>query len=105
MYVVDISGSMQGKLLVATKSILSAALSKLDQEDSFNIIAFNGETYVFSKSMESATKEAVEKAVDWMSTNFIAEGGTDILVPLNQVFSLDHLRAANFIFAFIVIFL
>lgn len=42
--------------------------------------------------MESATKEAVQKAIEWMSANFIAGGGTNIVVSLNQVFSHDHLQ-------------
>lgn len=45
--------------------------------------------------MESATKEAVQKAIEWMSANFIAGGGTNIVVSLNQVFSHDHLLAAT----------
>lgn len=87
VFVVDISGSMRGKPLDDTRNVLSAALSKLDPEDSFNIIAFNGETYLFSTSMELAAKEAVERATEWMNMNFVAGGGTNILLPLNQVFS------------------
>lgn len=86
VFVVDISESMRGKLLDDTKNVLSKALSKLDPEDSFSIIAFNGETYMFSKSMELATKETVEKAIQWIGINFIAGGGTNVLLPLNQVF-------------------
>ncbi|KAK4854618.1 hypothetical protein QYF36_026815 [Acer negundo] len=84
VFVVDISGSMQGKPLEDTKAALSTALSKLDQEDSFNIIGFNGETYLFSTSMELATKETVERASRWISINFIAGGSTDISVPLTK---------------------
>lgn len=87
VFVVDISGSMRGKPLDDTRNVLSAALSKLDPEDSFSIIAFNGETYLFSTSMELAAKEAVERATEWMNMNFVAGGGTNILLPLNQVFS------------------
>lgn len=89
MFLVDISGSMRGKLLDATKNALFAALAKLDSEDTFSIIAFNGETYQFSLSLESASKEAVEKAIQWISMNFIAGGATNISLPLNMV-SLDY---------------
>ncbi|CAB4318492.1 unnamed protein product [Prunus armeniaca] len=87
-FVVDISGSMKGKPLDDTKSVLSAALSKLDPEDSFCIIAFNGQTFVSSTSMKSATKEAVEKAIEWIGINLIAGGDTDILTPLNQAIEM-----------------
>lgn len=78
---------MRGKPLDDTKNVLSEALSKLEQEDSFSIIAFNGDTYLFSTSMEVATRETVERAIEWMNVNFIAAGGTNILLPLNKVFS------------------
>jgi hypothetical protein len=85
VFIVDISGSMRGKLLDDTKNALFLALSKLDPKDSFSIIAFNGETYLFSTSLELATKEAVERAIQWVSMNFIAGGDTNILLPLNKV--------------------
>lgn len=88
VFVVDISGSMRGEPLDNTRNVLSAALSKLDPDDSFSIIAFNGETYLFSTSMELATKEAVERANEWMSTNFVAGGGTNILLPLTQAIEM-----------------
>ncbi|XP_044472006.1 von Willebrand factor A domain-containing protein DDB_G0286969 isoform X3 [Mangifera indica] len=88
IFMVDISGSMLGKPLEDTKNALSAALSKLDPKDLFNIIAFNGETHLFSTSMELATKEAVERATQWIGVNFIAEGGTDILRPLTKAIDM-----------------
>ncbi|KAA8534761.1 hypothetical protein F0562_029797 [Nyssa sinensis] len=88
VFVVDISGSMRGKLLEDTKKALYAALSKLDPKDSFSIIAFNGETYLFSSAMELATEEAIENATQWININFIAGGGTNILLPLNQAIEM-----------------
>jgi len=85
VFVVDISGSMRGKPLEDTKSVLLIALSKLDSQDLFNIIAFNGETFLFSSSLELAKEEAIESAIQWINTNFVADGGTNILNPLNQV--------------------
>ncbi|CAK9150109.1 unnamed protein product [Ilex paraguariensis] len=82
VFVVDISGSMQGGPLENAKDALLAALYKLNPVDSFNIIAFNGNTSLFSSSMHLATKEAIENAVKWISINFIAEGSTNILLPL-----------------------
>ncbi|RVW44092.1 hypothetical protein CK203_074936 [Vitis vinifera] len=64
VFVVDISGSMRGKLLEDTKNALSAALSKLDSKDSFSIIAFNGEIFIFHR------------------------GDTNILLPMNKAMEL-----------------
>lgn len=85
VFVVDISGSMQGKLMDDIKAALSAALSKLDPDDSFSIIAFNGESYLFSTSMQLASKDTVERAIEWIKVNFVAEGATNILPPLKKV--------------------
>ncbi|XP_010273856.1 PREDICTED: inter-alpha-trypsin inhibitor heavy chain H3-like isoform X4 [Nelumbo nucifera] len=88
VFVVDISGSMQGRPLESVKNGLCASLSELNPEDSFNIIAFNGETYLFSPSMEMATKEAIQNASQWISVKFVAGGGTSILLPLNQAIEM-----------------
>ncbi|XP_073317941.1 uncharacterized protein [Primulina huaijiensis] len=88
VFVVDISGSMKGKLLDDTKNALFAALSKLNPGDSFNVIAFNGKTYLFSSSLESATAGAIEKVTQWVNLNFVAGGGTNILLPLNQAIEM-----------------
>lgn len=76
---------MQGKLIDDTKNALLSALSKLNPDDLFTIIAFNGESYVFSKTMELASKDAVERASEWINMKFVAAGGTNISHPLNTV--------------------
>jgi hypothetical protein len=40
--------------------------------------------------MEQATKEAILKATQWLNDNLTADGGTNILAPLEQVFPLCH---------------
>ncbi|KAE8658004.1 hypothetical protein F3Y22_tig00116975pilonHSYRG00038 [Hibiscus syriacus] len=62
IFVVDISGSMRGKSLESSKHAINTALSNLSQEDSFNIILFGDETFLFCTSMVLASEEAVERA-------------------------------------------
>uniref|UniRef100_A0A0V0IRS9 Putative poly [ADP-ribose] polymerase 4-like n=1 Tax=Solanum chacoense TaxID=4108 RepID=A0A0V0IRS9_SOLCH len=88
VFVVDISGSMKGKPIEDTKQVLCTALSKLDSQDLFNIIAFNSEKYLFSSSLELATTKSIENATQWIGTNFIAGGGTNILNPLTQAMEM-----------------
>ncbi|XVF88913.1 hypothetical protein PTKIN_Ptkin19aG0089000 [Pterospermum kingtungense] len=84
IFVVDISDSMQGRPLENTKNAISAALSKLSSNDSFNIIAFSSETFLFSTSMELASKEAIERATEWISTKYSVGGGTNMFIPLEK---------------------
>lgn len=84
LFVVDISGSMKGRTIEATKTAVIAALSNLDQKDSFNIMAFNDQTFLYSSTMELATKEALDNATEWIGMNFIPGGGTNMSMALDQ---------------------
>lgn len=76
---------MRGSPLENAKNALLASLSQLNAQDKFNIIAFNGEVYLLSPLMEKATKEAILNASKWVDTTFVANGGTDIMLPVTQV--------------------
>uniref|UniRef100_A0A7N0T2Q6 VWFA domain-containing protein n=1 Tax=Kalanchoe fedtschenkoi TaxID=63787 RepID=A0A7N0T2Q6_KALFE len=88
IFVVDISGSMLGSPLDSVKNAVLAALSGLDKQDNFNIVAFNEETNAFSQEMEPATEEAIQNAHQWINKNFTAEGGTNFFRPLNQALEM-----------------
>ncbi|KAL1341133.1 hypothetical protein HN51_027604 [Arachis hypogaea] len=95
VFIVDISGSMKGSPLESTKNALIASLSHLDAQDTFNIIAFNGEFYSFSGLMEPATVEKLLSATKWVEATFIANGGTNILNPLTQAMKLFQNSTAS----------
>ncbi|PAN49230.1 hypothetical protein PAHAL_9G435000 [Panicum hallii] len=88
VYIVDTSGSMQGKPLESVKNALSTALSDLIQGDFFNIIAFNDELHSFSSCLEQVNDKTIENAIEWMNLNFVAQGGTDIMHPLSEAMTL-----------------
>ncbi|KAL8230253.1 hypothetical protein R6Q57_000031 [Mikania cordata] len=88
VFLVDISTSMQDGPLEKSKDAVIGCLSELNQEDSFNIIAFNGDSQLFSSSLELATNEAITNATKWINTNLIAEGGTNLLTPLKQALDM-----------------
>lgn len=83
---------MKGRTIEATKNAVATVLSKLDQGDSFSILAFNDQTYLYSSALELATREALENANKWMDLNFIAGGGTNMLTALDQVIFLSFVR-------------
>lgn len=89
VFIVDVSGSMHGGgALENCRIALLAALSKLNSEDLFNIIAFNADIQLFSPSWELATNKAIDCATQWISKNFIAEGGTNILLPMTKALEI-----------------
>ncbi|XP_073264390.1 uncharacterized protein [Populus alba] len=88
IFIIDISRSMKGGPFESAKNGLLSSLQKLNPEDSFNIIAFNVETYLFSSVMEQATEEAIIEATRWLNDKLTADGGTNILVPLKQAIKL-----------------
>ncbi|KAL5217941.1 hypothetical protein ABZP36_018625 [Zizania latifolia] len=88
VFIIDTSGSMQGKPLENVKNAMSTALSELVQGDCFNIITFNDELHSFSSCLEQVNDNTIEKAKEWMNANFIAEGGTDIMHPLSEAMAL-----------------
>ncbi|XP_024969876.1 uncharacterized protein LOC112509252 [Cynara cardunculus var. scolymus] len=87
VFLVDISESMHDAPLEKTKDAVIGCLSELNHGDYFNIIAFNGDIQPFSSSLELATEEGITNATEWI-TNLIAEGGTNLLLPLKQAFDM-----------------
>ncbi|TVU37967.1 hypothetical protein EJB05_11313 [Eragrostis curvula] len=88
VFVVDTSGSMKGRPLKNVKKAVSTALSELVQGDYFDIITFNDELHSFSSCLEQVNDKAIASATDWMNSNFVGEGGTDIMHPLNEAMAL-----------------
>ncbi|XP_071689053.1 uncharacterized protein [Rutidosis leptorrhynchoides] len=88
VFVVDISESMKEKTIETTKNGLVSILSKLDQEDSFGIIAFNDQTDAYSSTLELATEQAIKNASEWIDTNFVATGGTNMSIALTQALEM-----------------
>ncbi|KAF8026904.1 hypothetical protein BT93_F3408 [Corymbia citriodora subsp. variegata] len=101
VYVIDISASMEN-LLMNVKTVILESLSRLTQQDSFNIITFNNEVHLFSSLMEPATPEAISNATQWIHANFTANGGTDILLPLEQAMKLLVETTGSIPFIFLV---
>ncbi|KAG6428830.1 hypothetical protein SASPL_106867 [Salvia splendens] len=102
VFLVDISASMQGTPLDCVKTALLTALFKLNLVDTFNVIAFNESSLLFSSSMVQATKEMIGKASEWIEMKFIAEGGTNIAAPLNQAINMFSKAGGSLPLVFLV---
>ncbi|KAI3512493.1 hypothetical protein L1887_19809 [Cichorium endivia] len=102
VFVIDVSGSMRDDPFEKTKDEVIGSLWKLNEGDSFNIIASNGEIKSFSSLLEFVTDETIINASEWMNTNLIADGGTNLLLPLKQAIDMLGRTSDSIPFIFLI---
>ncbi|XQW83945.1 marine proteobacterial sortase target protein [Thalassotalea piscium] len=83
IFIIDTSGSMQGGSMAQAKYGLEHAISLLNNQDSFNIIAFDDATNVLFHNTQMVTETSINKAHDFIN-NLQADGGTEMYRPLSQ---------------------
>ena len=86
IFVIDVSGSMQGQSIVQAKTSLAMAIDQLAPEDSFNIIAFNNDYTPFSYGLTQASREQKSQAQQWVAS-LDADGGTQMYPALRAAYS------------------
>ncbi|MGB0682049.1 MAG: marine proteobacterial sortase target protein [Magnetovibrionaceae bacterium] len=85
VFILDISGSMEGQSIVQAKAALAQAVDRLDDQDRFDLVIFNDESHAMFGHMvlaEAGTRAAVISAIDSLSAN----GGTEIGGALEKAF-------------------
>ncbi len=85
IFVIDISGSMQGNSIIQAKSSLQLAIDQLAPEDRFNIIAFSDHFRVFNDRTVSASEDLKHIASQWVSA-LNADGGTEMYPALREAY-------------------
>ena len=75
IFIIDVSGSMQGTSINQAKQSLLYSINRLNQGDSFNIIAFNSSYTYLSETPLIYNEESSEKAIRFIN-NLNANGGT-----------------------------
>jgi Ca-activated chloride channel family protein len=94
VFVLDISGSMQGKYATLSEGV-QRALKKLRPEDRFRIVLFNKGTQELTPGFVNASPEQVRKFADAVS-NITPNGGTNMYRGLKQgLNSLDADRTTG----------
>ena len=87
IFVMDVSGSMNGFPIETSKALIGAVLGRLRPTDSFNVLFFSGGRYTLSPNSVQATE--VNKA--WALQEIGRQrggGGTELLPALRQAFGL-----------------
>ena len=87
IFLVDVSGSMDGFPLTVSKSLMKNLLGQLRPEDRFNIVLFAGRAAVLSDRSLPATQENLDQALALVDGQQGA-GGTELLIGLNRAFGL-----------------
>ncbi len=87
VFVVDISGSMQGQPLATAKVLLRNLIGNLRPTDTFNVLLFSGSSQVLAPASVPATRANIERAIAVIDQ---ARGGgsTEIVPALKRIAAL-----------------
>jgi uncharacterized protein YegL/uncharacterized lipoprotein YajG len=94
IFIVDVSGSMQGRKMEQTQAALKYCLGALNEKDRFNIVPFSTSARTFRDGLVSASGESV-KAAQGFVDELRAAGGTAIDEALTTGLGLIDDTAAD----------
>src|SRR5690606_10289663 len=94
VFVMDISGSMQGFPIETSKELVKRILNDLKPEEKFNILFFSGGSDFFSDKSVYATEENKSLAIQ-MIDNQHGIGDTMLSEALNKVYQYKPVKAYN----------
>ncbi len=92
IFVVDVSGSMEGFPLNTSKQLLKDLIGKLRPSDLFNVVLFAGDSSVLSAKSLQANQNNISSAIHLLEQQR-GSGGTELLPAIKQAMSLP--REAN----------
>jgi Ca-activated chloride channel family protein len=92
IFVVDVSGSMEGFPLNTAKRLLKDLIGKLRPSDLFNVVLFAGDSTTLSPKSLQANQENISSAIRLLEGQR-GSGGTELLAAIQQAMSLP--REAN----------
>ncbi len=95
IFIVDVSGSMNGFPLDTTKALMSEIITNLNRNDMMNVILFAGGASALSPDRSlPATEENKKRAINWINSQH-GGGGTRILPALQQALSLPETEGCS----------
>lgn len=87
VFILDISGSMNGFPIEISKKLITEMIDLLTDNDYFNIMTFAGTSMVFSEQSSKATSDNKRKAKTFVESRQ-SGGGTELLPALKKVFAI-----------------
>jgi len=94
LFIVDVSGSMNGYPLDVSKALMRNLLCNLRSSDTFNVQLFASSATVFSPSAVEVTEQNVEAAIRFL-TEGQGGGGTQLLSALKDAYQLPRKDASS----------
>ncbi len=94
VFIVDVSGSMNGFPLDITKKLMQNLLGGLRPTDSFNVMLFAGGSKLLGEKSLPATPENIQQAVRFVNDQQ-GGGGTELLPALKRVLALPKREGAS----------
>jgi Ca-activated chloride channel family protein len=89
IFVVDVSGSMDGFPLNTSKQLLKDLIGKLRPTDLFNIVLFAGDAAILSPKSLTANQENVTRAIHLIEQQR-GGGGTELLPAVQQAMNIPR---------------
>ena len=87
IFIVDVSGSMNGYPLNISKKLLIDLISGLKQGDRFNVILFAGGSQILAEQSLPAVKENIRSAISFIEKES-GSGGTELLPAMKRALGL-----------------
>ncbi|MBN1832022.1 MAG: VWA domain-containing protein [Deltaproteobacteria bacterium] len=94
IFIVDISGSMNGFPLDISKELLKDLIGKLRSTDRFNVLLFAGSSSVMSEQSLPATTENIHRAITMIERQN-GGGGTQLLPALKRALALPKTEGVS----------
>ncbi|MBN2365479.1 MAG: VWA domain-containing protein [Calditrichaeota bacterium] len=88
IFVVDVSGSMQGEKISQARNALRSCINSLHENDYFEIISFSSTIRSFKGNLVRADRDSKENALYFID-NLSSAGGTNINAALKEALSLQ----------------
>jgi len=94
IFLLDVSGSMNGFPIETAKSLMQDLLVTLRPEDSFNIVLFAGASHVMSRASLPATEANVRAGLDLVHRQR-GGGGTELMAGLRAAYGIEESGSAT----------
>jgi Ca-activated chloride channel family protein len=94
IFIVDVSGSMNGFPLEISKKLLKDLITNLKSHDKFNLLFFAGGSQVMAESSVPASSENINRAIKMLQSQR-GGGGTELLPALKRALAMPKDEASS----------